>query len=87
LACQLLPEGNQRTLIYTLAGFFLVSKMMTMLAVPLPLYRIFLAAVPLVGIPFLYWISHRHQKYFEGRVDRYVFILGAGKLILLVALL
>ncbi|PLX97974.1 MAG: hypothetical protein C0623_14160 [Desulfuromonas sp.] len=87
LASELLPEGNQQTLIYILAGFFIVSKTLTTLALPLPLYRLFLVLVSVFGLPFLYSIARRHRKHFTGRFDRYLLIVSIGKGILLVVLI
>ncbi len=87
LASELLQEGNQRTLIYTLAGFFIVSKTLTTLAIPIPFYRIFLVLASVIGLPFLYWIAKRHRRHFEGGMDRYLVVVSLGKTILLVALL
>ncbi len=86
LACELLQEGNQRTLIYTLAGFFVVSKVLTTFAVPIPIYRIYLLIVALLGIPFLYWIARRHRKHVKDVFDRYLLLVSIGKLILIIAL-
>ncbi len=87
LASQLLKEGNQRTLIYTLAALFVVSKTLTTLALPLPLYRIYLTAVSIFGIPFLFWLARRHRAHFKGSFDRYLFFISVSKLVLLTALI
>ncbi len=87
LACQLLQEGNQRTLIYALAGFFVTSKALTTFAMPLSLYRVFLVLVTLVGIPFFSWIGRRHKKHFQGSVDHYLLWLRLGQAILVTSLI
>ncbi len=87
LASELLREGNQRTLIYVLAGLFIVSKTLTILALPPPLYRVYLVVVALTGIPFLFRIARRHRRHLGEGTDRYLLVLHSGKLLLAVVLL
>ena len=85
LACALLPEGNQRTLTYSLAGIFILSKAFTTFALPVPLFRLFLILLSFVGIPFIYSILRRHRKHQQSIVDRYVLILYSGMTILFIS--
>ena len=87
LACALLSEGNQRTLTYTLGGVFIVSKALAALAIPVPLYRLYLSVLCLAGIPFLYSLMRRHRRHSSHSFDRYVLVLYCGIGIISVALL
>jgi len=87
LACALLSEGNQRTLTYSLGAVFIISKMLTAMATPAPLYRLYLSVLALVGIPFLYSLVRRHRTHTDNPFDRYVLLLFGGMTILAVALL
>ena len=78
LACALLPEGNQRTLTYTLAGIFILNKVLSTSALPQPLYRLYLCGLTVLGIPFIYSILRRHRKHQEQAIDRYALILYGG---------
>lgn len=85
LACALLKEGNQRTLAYVLGGVFILSKALTAFAFPVPLYRLYLSLLALVGIPFLYSLVRRHCRHHETPFDRYVLLLYCGMVPLFIA--
>ncbi|MDF1581283.1 MAG: mechanosensitive ion channel [Desulfuromonadales bacterium] len=86
LAGELLSEGNQRLLTYTLAALFIVSKIFTTLALPLPLYRLYLSLMAVCGIPFLYWLGRQHRQHVTDGVDRYLALLYSGTMIFLATL-
>ncbi|PLX77245.1 MAG: hypothetical protein C0615_05685 [Desulfuromonas sp.] len=87
LAGALLPEGNQRTLIYVLTLLFILTKGCTTIALPLPLYRLYLSGISVFGVAFLFWIVRRHHRHNEGRTDSYILQLYGGSLLLVTSLL
>jgi len=85
LIAALAPSRRRALVVLCLAVLFLISTALRMISLPLPLYRIYLLTLYLLGAPLLWWVSVRARR-FRGRVTKFVFVLRLGSLLVLVAL-
>lgn len=81
-----LREPLKIFMVYLLAGSFLVTQVLQLVAFPAPLYRLYLTLLCLLGIPLLWIIASRNQRTQAGRLDSFTIALRIGSLVLLVAL-
>jgi potassium-dependent mechanosensitive channel len=79
-----LSRRRSRVVLF-LAILFLLSTALRMISLPLPIYRIYLLVLYLVGAPLLWWISIRARQA-RGRVTNFVIALRLGSVLLAAAL-
>jgi potassium-dependent mechanosensitive channel len=79
-----LSRRRSRVVLF-LAVLFLLSTALRMISLPLPIYRIYLLVLYLIGAPLLWWISIRARRA-RGRVTNFVIALRLGSILLTVAL-
>jgi small-conductance mechanosensitive channel len=81
-----LAQSRRRSgVVLFLAMLFLLSAALRMISLPLPIYRIYLLVLYLVGAPLLWWISIRARRA-RGRVTNFVVSLRLGAVLIVVAL-
>jgi len=85
LIAALAPSRRRALVVLCLAVLFLISTALRMISLPLPLYRVYLLTLYLLGAPLLWWVSVRARR-FRGRVTKFVFVLRLGSLLVIVAL-
>jgi small-conductance mechanosensitive channel len=78
----LLDDPRKKLMIYVLACIFVVTLALQIIALPLPLYRLYLAALSLLGIPFLLVLAALHRKVPGRRKDFFIPALRLGAVIL-----
>jgi small-conductance mechanosensitive channel len=82
LIAGLLDDPRKKLMVYVLACIFVVTLALQIIALPLPLYRLYLAALSLLGIPFLLVLAALHRKVPGRRKDFFVPALRLGAVIL-----
>jgi potassium efflux system protein len=82
LVSGLLDDIYKKLMIYILAGVFVVTMGLQMIALPLPLYRVYLALLSLLGVPFLLIVTSRHRKVPGRRNDLFTLVLRLGVIVL-----
>ena len=78
----LLDDPRKKMIIYVLAGAYVMTLGLQIIALPLPLYRLYLALLSLLGIPFLLILASRHRKVPGCRNDYFILALRLGALVL-----
>lgn len=86
LVTGVVSNHRKRLMIYLLAVLFTITQVLQLIAFPAPLYRLYLTALCLLGIPVLMLIARSNQKAHDGRKDWFTQALRWGAAILLVAL-
>jgi small-conductance mechanosensitive channel len=78
----LLDDPRKKLMIYVLAGIYVLTLGLQIIALPLPLYRLYLALLSLLGIPFLLVLAARHRRVPGRRNDYFILALRLGALVL-----
>lgn len=78
----LLDDPRKKLMIYILAGTYVLTLGLQIIALPLTLYRIYLAMLSLLGIPFLLVLAARHSRVPGRRNDYFILALRLGALVL-----
>ncbi len=87
LVSGLLKSRCKILMAYLMATLLVVSTAMQIIALPTPLYRLYLTLLSLSGIPFLLLLATRCRKTLHGRIDGFVLALRLGAAILSLAFL
>lgn len=82
LVSGLLDDPRKKLMIYVLAGVYVLTLGLQIIALPLTLYRLYLALLSLLGIPFLLILAARHRKVPGLRNDYFILALRLGALVL-----
>lgn len=84
LVADAVPRKRHALLVWLLAGVYLISMFFQVIGVPLPLYRLYMVVISLLGIPLLRWLCMSEQ----GNKEAWKLIYGlrSGMVILLVSL-
>jgi small-conductance mechanosensitive channel len=82
LVSGLLDDPRKKLMIYVLAGVYVLTLGLQIIALPLILYRLYLALLSLLGIPFLLVLAARHRKIPGRRKDYFILTLRLGALVL-----
>ncbi|MEZ4485072.1 MAG: mechanosensitive ion channel [Syntrophotaleaceae bacterium] len=72
-------------MVYLMATLLVISTALQVVALPTPLYRLYLALLSLGGIPFLLLLAIRYRKNLRGRTDGFILALRLGAAILVLA--
>lgn len=86
LVTGVVSNPRKRLMIYLLAVLFTITQVLQLIVFPAPLYRLYLTALCLLGIPVLLLVARSNQKAHDGRKDWFTQALRWGAGILLVAL-
>lgn len=86
LVSGLLVDPRKKLVIHVLAGVFVLTLGVQIIALPLPLYRLYLALLSLLGIPFLLVVAARHRRVPGRQNDYFVPLLRFGALVLFCSL-
>jgi potassium-dependent mechanosensitive channel len=86
LIAALTQSQRRARVVLFMAVLFLLSTAMRMVSLPLPLYRIYLLVLYLVGAPVLWWVSVRAYR-FRGRLTGFIIALRLGSILVAVALI
>jgi len=86
LVSGLLKNPHKQFIIYLLAVLFTITQVLQLIAFPAPLYRLYLTALCLLGIPLLLLLALRNLKTHEGRTDWFTRTLRIGAAVLILAL-
>jgi small-conductance mechanosensitive channel len=78
----LMEDPRKKLLIHILAGVFVLTLGLQIIALPLPLYRLYLTLLSLLGIPFLLTLAARHRKFPGRRNDLFILGLRLGAVVL-----
>lgn len=81
----LLTNPRKIFMVWLVALLFVLSLGLQIIALPHPLYRLYLALVSLVGVPLLLILAQINRLAHEGRSDGFTLSLRLGALILLVS--
>lgn len=87
LVSGLLKSRCKILMVYLMASLLVFSTALQIIALPAPLYRLYLALLSVVGIPFLLLLATRCRKGLHGRIDGFVLALRLGAAILCLAFL
>ncbi|HXV21747.1 MAG TPA: mechanosensitive ion channel domain-containing protein [Desulfuromonadales bacterium] len=87
LMCALLKNPRKRFTIWLLATFFVLSLALRTIALPLPLYRLYLALLSLVGVPLFLLLAASNQRARQGQLTGFTVTLRIGAAVLLAAFL
>lgn len=87
LLSELLRHRRKTLLIFGLATVYVLSLALQALAVPEPLYRLYLTLLCLLGIPSLLWLAARERQQTENAAGGFILLLKLGALLLGLALM
>lgn len=87
LVSGLLKSRCKILMVYLMATLLVFSTALQIIALPTPLYRLYLTLLSLSGIPFLLLLAARLRKALHGRIDGFVLALRLGATILSLAFL
>jgi potassium-dependent mechanosensitive channel len=87
LMCALLKNPRKRFMVWLLAVLFVLSLALRAIALPLPLYRLYLALLSLVGVPLFLFLAARNQRARQGQLTGFTLTLRIGAAVLLVSFL
>lgn len=87
LICALLTNPRKRFIIWLLATFFVLSLALRAIALPLPLYRLYLALLSLVGVPLFLLLATGNQRARQGQLTGFTVALRIGAAVLLTSFL
>lgn len=87
LVSGLLKSRCKIFMVYLMATLLVISTALQIVALPTPLYRLYLALLSLGGVPFLLLLAARYRKALRGRMDGFVLALRLGAAILSLAFL
>jgi small-conductance mechanosensitive channel len=87
LMCALLKNPRKRFIIWLLATFFVLSLALRAVALPLPLYRLYLALLSLVGVPLFLLLAASNQRARQGQLTGFTVALRIGAAVLLASFL
>lgn len=82
LIAGLLDDSRKKLMIYVLASVYVATLALQIIALPLPLYRVYLALLSLLGTPFLLVLAARHRKVPGRRNDYFIPALRLGATVL-----
>lgn len=82
LITALLIDPRKKLMVYVLASVFVITLGLQIIALPLPLYRLYLALLSLLGIPFLLILAKLHRKVPGRRNELFIPALRLGTVIL-----
>lgn len=83
LLCALLKNPRKRFIIWLLATFFVLSLALRAIALPLPLYRMYLALLSLAGVPLFLLLAASNQRAHQGQLTGFTVALRIGAGVLL----
>ena len=86
LTAGLLKNPRKIAMVYAVAILSILSVALQLIALPSPLYRLYLAIIALLGFPFLLFMAKSNQKVHGGRVNGFTLLLRLGAVVLLVSL-
>ncbi|MDW7644750.1 MAG: mechanosensitive ion channel [Desulfuromonadales bacterium] len=86
LTAGLLKNPRKIAMVYSVAILSVLSVALQLISLPSPLYRLYLATIAMVGIPFLLFMAKGNQKVHSGRVNGFTLLLRLGAGVLLVSL-
>lgn len=87
LVSGLLQNPRKILMVNVLATLFVLLKIEQIISLPLPLYRLYLALISLLGAPFLLVLAERNRRAHEGKVTGFTWALRLGGAIFLVSFL
>ena len=87
LMCALLKNPRKRFIIWLLATFFVLSLALRVISLPLPLYRLYLALLSLVGVPLFLLLAASNQRARQGQLTGFTVALRIGAAVLLASFL
>ncbi len=87
LVSGLLKSPCKIFMVYLLATLLVVSTALQVIALPAPLYRLYLTFLSLLGLPLLLQLASRIRKNLGGRTDGFVLALRLGAVVLFLAFL
>ncbi|MDX1765114.1 MAG: mechanosensitive ion channel, partial [bacterium] len=76
----------KRLTVYLLAFLFVVTLALQILSVPVPLYRIYVAAVSLAGLVFLWALERKSVQVQQGKISGFTLLVRIGGIIVLATL-
>lgn len=82
LVSGLLDDPYKRLMIYVLAGVFALTLGLQIIGLPLPLYRLYLTLLSLLGIPFLLVLIARQRQAPGRRGGYFILVLRLGVVVL-----
>ena len=80
----LVKNPRKRLIVYALASLFVISLTLQIFSLPVPLYRLYVALISLVGVPLLLVMSRLSVRAQQGRVTGFAAALRIGALVLLI---
>jgi small-conductance mechanosensitive channel len=87
LVCALLQDSRKRFMVWLLAALFLLSLILRAIAFPVPLYRLYLALLSLLGAPLFWILAAKDKREHEGQSTGFAVVLRLGAVILLMSFL
>jgi potassium efflux system protein len=87
LVSGLLKSPCKIFMVYLLAALLVVSTALQVIALPAPLYRLYLTFLSLLGFPLLLQLASRIRRNLRGRTDGFVLALRLGAVVLFLAFL
>jgi small-conductance mechanosensitive channel len=87
LVCALLKNPRKRFMVCLLAALFLLSLALRTISLPVPLYRLYLALLSLIGAPLFWVLAARNQRAHEGQLTGFTVALRLGAAILFISFL
>ena len=87
LVSGLLKSRCKIFMVYLMATLLVISTALQIVALPTPLYRLYLALFSLGGVPFLLLLATHYRKGLRGRMDGFILALRLGAAVLGLAFL
>jgi len=84
LVADIVPSRRHAVLVWLLAAVYLISIFFQVIGVPLPLYRLYMLSLSLLGLPLMGWLCLSGRRYNESW--KLIVGLRSGMVILLVSL-
>lgn len=86
LVSELLRHRRKSLLVFLLAAVYIVSLALKAIALPEPLYRLYLTLLCVLGIPGLLWLASRERRQAGKPSDGFILLLKLGALLLGISL-
>ncbi len=83
----LIEDQLKKSMTYVLAGVFVVTFWLQIVALPLPLYRLYLVLLSLLGIPFLLVLAGRYRRTPARETDAFLVVLHLGTAVLVCSII
>jgi len=85
LMCALLKNPRKRLMIWLLASLFVLSLGLRSIAFPVPLYRLYLALLSLLGVPLFLFLAAGNQRAHQEQLTGFTLTLRIGAAVLFIA--